>query len=422
MIKFDRFVLSNGLKVLVHQDNSTPMAVVNVLYDVGARDEDASRTGFAHLFEHLMFGGSVNIPVYDEPLQVAGGENNAYTTNDLTNYYCQLPAENLETAFWLESDRMLSLAFSDKSLDVQRKVVSEEFKEHYLNKPYGDAWMHMRELVYTQHPYRWMTIGRELSHIENARLEDVKRFFFKHYTPVNAILVVAGNVYTDHVRHLAEKWFGDIPPGIKYTRNLPPEPEQTRDRRKTVEAAVPLDAFYKTWHMCSRTDDRYYAVDLITDMLGGGASSRLYQRLVKEKQLFSNIDCYHFGSLDPGMVVVEGKLVKGVSIEAAETAVEEELEQIKQHPVDERELEKVKNKTESIMAFEDMSVMNRAGSLAFYELLGDAQEMNTELEKYRKVTAVEIQEECRRLFRTGNSNTLYYLAGKESSTQQTQTK
>jgi predicted Zn-dependent peptidase len=223
-------------------------------------------------------------------------------------------------------------------------------------------------------------------------------------------------VYTDQVRHLAEKWFGDIPPGTKYTRNLPPEPEQTQDRRKTVEAAVPLDAFYKTWHMCSRTDDRYYAADLITDMLGGGASSRLYQRLVKEKQLFSNIDCYHFGSLDPGMVVVEGKLVKGVSIEAAEAAVEEELEQMKQHPVDERELEKVKNKTESIMAFEDMSVMNRAGSLAFYELLGDAQEMNTELEKYRKVTAEEIQEECRQLFRPGNSNTLYYLAAKESPT------
>jgi predicted Zn-dependent peptidase len=416
MIKFDRFVLSNGLKVLVHQDNSTPMAVVNVLYDVGARDEDASRTGFAHLFEHLMFGGSVNVPVYDEPLQVAGGENNAYTTNDLTNYYCQLPAENLETAFWLESDRMLSLAFSDKSLDVQRKVVSEEFKEHYLNKPYGDAWMHMRELVYTQHPYRWMTIGRELSHIENAQLEDVKRFFFKHYTPVNAILVVAGNVYTDQVRHLAEKWFGDIPPGTKYTRNLPTEPAQTQDRRKTVEAAVPLDAFYKTWHMCSRTDDRYYATDLIADMLGGGSSSRLFQKLVKEKQLFSNIDCYHFGSMDPGMVVVEGKLVKGVSIEAAEAALEEELELMKQHPVEERELEKVKNKTESIMAFEDMSVMNRAGSLAYYEWLGDAQEMNTELEKYRKVTVAEIQEECNRLFRPGNSNTLYYLAAKESRT------
>jgi zinc protease len=221
MIKYERFVLSNGLKVLVHQDKSTPMAVVNVLYDVGARDEEPTHTGFAHLFEHLMFGGSVNIPVYDEPLQNAGGENNAYTTNDLTNYYCQLPSENLETAFWLESDRMLSLAFSEKSLDVQRKVVSEEFKEHYINKPYGDAWKIMRELAYKQHPYRWMTIGLELSHIEKAQLDDVKRFFFKHYTPVNAILVVAGNVYLDQVRQLAEKWFGGIAPVKSITETCP---------------------------------------------------------------------------------------------------------------------------------------------------------------------------------------------------------
>jgi zinc protease len=410
MIQFDRFVLSNGLKVLVHQDNSTPMAVVNVLYDVGARDEDFSRTGFAHLFEHLMFGGSVNIPVYDEPLQVAGGENNAYTTNDLTNYYCQLPAENLETAFWLESDRMLSLAFSEKSLDVQRKVVCEEFKEHYINKPYGDAWMHMRTMAYSTHPYRWMTIGRELSHIEQAKLEDVKRFFFKHYTPVNAILVVAGNVYKDQVRHLAEKWFGDIPPGTRYQRNLPAEPAQVQARRMEWKADVPLDAFYKTWHMSGRMDDRYYAADLVTDMLGGGGSSRLYQVLVKEKQLFSNIDCYHFGSLDAGLMVVEGKLVKGVDIRDAEAAVEAELEKMKTSLVDEKELQKVKNKTESIMAFEDMSVMNRAGSLAFYELLGDAQLMNTELDKYRQVSAEDILRECREIFRPENSNTLYYLS------------
>jgi predicted Zn-dependent peptidase len=413
MIHFDRFVLSNGLRVLVHQDNSTPMAVVNVLYDVGARDEEFSRTGFAHLFEHLMFGGSVNIPVYDEPLQVAGGENNAYTTNDLTNYYCQLPAENLETAFWLESDRMLSLAFSEKSLDVQRKVVSEEFKEHYLNKPYGDAWMHMREMAYTTHPYRWMTIGKELSHIEQAKLEDVKRFFFKHYTPVNAILVVAGNVYKDQVRALAEKWFGDIPPGTRYQRNLPAEPPQVKPRRMELTADVPLDAFYKTWHMSARMDDRYYAADLVTDMLGGGGSSRLYQSLVKEKQLFSNIDCYHYGSLDPGLLVIEGKLVKGVHIRDAEVAVEAELEKMKTTLVDEKELQKVKNKTESIMAFEDMSVMNRAGSLAFYELLGDAQLMNTELGQYRKVTAEDILSECQEVFRPENSNTLYYLSNPE---------
>lgn len=283
MIQFERFTLANGLKVLVHEDKSTPMAVVNVIYNVGAKDEDPNKTGFAHLFEHLMFGGSVNVPVYDEPLQMAGGENNAFTTNDLTNYYCQLPAENIETAFWLESDRMLSLAFSKKSLEVQRKVVCEEFKEHYINKPYGDVWKIIREMVYTTHPYRWMTIGKELSHIENATLDDVKAFFKKHYTPVNAVLVVAGNISVDKVKELAEKWFGPIPSGEKYERSLPTEPKQTGPRSKEVKANVPLDALYKCWHIYSRTDKRYYTADLITEILGGGASSRLFQTLVKEK-------------------------------------------------------------------------------------------------------------------------------------------
>ena len=289
MIQFEKFTLANGLRVIVHQDLSTPMAVMNVMYDVGARDEDPEKTGFAHLFEHLMFGGSVNIPNYDEPLQMAGGENNAYTTNDLTNYYIQLPADNLETAFWLESDRMLSLAFDEKSLETQRKVVCEEFKEHYLTKPYGDAWHKMRELAYKKHPYKWMTIGKELSHIENAKLEDVKKFFFKHYCPVNAVLVVAGNVTVEKVKTLAEKWFGDIPAGSTYKRNLPQEPEQTEERRLEIKSTVPLDALYKCWHMPGRLDRRYYITDLLTDILSGGGSSRLYQSLVKEKKLFSNI-------------------------------------------------------------------------------------------------------------------------------------
>lgn len=403
-------MLDNGLKVLVHTDQSTPMAVVNVLYDVGARDEDEQQTGFAHLFEHLMFGGSVNIPDYDDPLQVAGGENNAYTTNDLTNYYCQLPAENLETAFWLESDRMLSLAFSKKSLDVQRKVVCEEFKEHYINKPYGDVWHTIRELAFKEHPYRWMTIGKELSHVENAQLEDVKRFFFKHYTPCNAILVVAGNVSTEQVRTLAEKWFGDIPAGEKYNRNLPDEPEQKEERRMNVHRKVPADAIYKTWHMCSRLDDDYYATDLLTDILGGGASSRLYQSLVKEQQLFTGINCYHFGSLDKGLIAVEGQLIKGVDIKKAEEAIEAELDKIRHELIDERELQKVQNKTESVMAFEDMSVMNRAGSLAFYELLGDGELMNTEFKKYQDVTVHDLNRIANAVLQPSNSNTLWYLA------------
>jgi len=410
MIQFEKFTLDNGLKVIVHQDLSTPMAVMNIMYDVGARDEDPEKTGFAHLFEHLMFGGSVNIPNYDEPLQMAGGENNAYTTNDLTNYYIQLPAQNLETAFWLESDRMLSLAFSEKSLDVQRKVVCEEFKEHYLTKPYGDAWHKMRELAYRQHPYRWMTIGKELSHIENARLEDVREFFFKHYRPVNAVLVVAGNVTMERVKALAEKWFGEIPSGEKYKRSLPQEPEQHEERRMELRAPVPLDALYKTWHMPARLDRKYYVVDLLTDILSGGGSSRLYQSLVKEKKLFSNIECYHFGSTDGGLVAVEGKVVKGVSIEQAEKAVDEVLNQLQQELVMEIELQKVKNKTESLIAFEDMSVMNRANSLAYYELLGDAAWMNFELDKYASVTTEDILQESRNIFRKDNSNTIYYLA------------
>ena len=412
MIRYERFELKNGLRVLVHQDQSTPMVVMNILYDVGARDEDPSRTGFAHLFEHLMFGGSVNIPDYDEPLQLAGGENNAYTTNDLTNYYCQLPAENMETAFWLESDRMLSLAFSKKSLEVQRKVVCEEFREHYLNKPYGDVWQLMRELAYTTHPYRWMTIGKELKHIEEATLSDVKAFFFKHYTPCNAIMVVAGNVDMEEVKRLADKWFGDIPSGERYQRNLPQEPVQQEARRLTVHRDVPLDAFYKCWHMPSRLHKGYYAVDLITDILGGSTSSRLYQVLVKEKMLFSNIECYHFGSIDNGLLTIEGKLVKGVDMVEAEKAVEEILQELKEKPVEEKELQKVQNKTESMMAFEDMSLMNRANSLAFYELLGDASLMNSELNRYQSVTVADIQQYAQQIFDERNSNTLYYLAQK----------
>lgn len=394
----------------MHQDTSTPMAVVNVLYDVGAKDEDASRTGFAHLFEHLMFGGSINIPVYDEPLQMAGGENNAYTTNDLTNYYIQLPAENLETAFWLESDRMLSLGFSENSLEVQRKVVMEEFKEHYLNKPYGDVWLKLRALAFDVHPYKWMTIGKELSHIENASLQDVKDFFFKHYRPVNAILVVAGNVTAQQVKELSEKWFDPIESGEKYNRQLPAEPPQTAPKKLEVHAAIPLDAFYKTWHIYPRMDHRYYVSDLITDILSGGGSSRLYQALVKEKKLFSNIECYHFGTIDAGLLAIEGKLVKGVKMEDAEKAVEEELAKMKAEKISDDELQKVKNKTESTIAFEDMSVMNRANSLALYELLGDAALMNTELDRYNKVTIEDIQNISKEIFREENSSTMYYLA------------
>ena len=409
-IQFKKFTLSNGLRFVVHEDHTTPMAVLNVLYDVGARDENPSQTGFAHLFEHLMFGGSVNISDFETPLQTAGGENNAFTTNDLTNYYIQIPAENIETAFWLESDRMLSLAFSEKSLDVQRKVVSEEFKEHYINRPYGDVWFKLRELAYKVHPYRWMTIGKDLSHIENAKLGDVKRFFLKHYCPANAILVVAGNIKTDQALALAEKWFGSIPAGEKYLRAIPAEPPQLSARKMEIKADVPLDALYKAFHVGSRTDKSYYSMDLITELLGGGGSSRLFQSLVKEKKLFSNIECYHTGSSDPGLLVIEGKLIKGVRMEDADQAIGEELKKLSTDKIEEKELVKVKNKTESAILFEDMGLMNRASNLAMYELMGDAEFMNTELQKYKDVAREEILTESLLVFDEKNSNSLFYYS------------
>jgi len=408
MIKFERFVLDNGLRVIVHEDKTTPMAVVDVMYDVGARDESESQTGFAHLFEHLMFGGSLHIESYDEPLQMAGGENNAYTSNDLTNYYCQLPVENIETAFWLESDRMLSLAFNEESLEVQRKVVVEEFKEHYINKPYGDVWHKLRALSYKVHPYKWMTIGKELSHVENAQLQDVKNFFSKHYTPSNAILTVAGNISSERVKELANKWFGDIPAGKMYIREIQQEPVQKESRIMEVAEAVPLDALYKTWHVVGRLDNGYYATEIITEILGGGTSSRLFQSLVKEQQLFSSIDCSHSGSIDPGLLSINGRLLKGISLEQAEAAVMVELKKIKTEVISVLELEKAKNKTESMLAFEDISLINRANSLANYELLGDVNLMNTELDKYKSVTREEILEECEKIFEDTNCNTLYY--------------
>lgn len=408
MLQFERFTLENGLKVLVHIDTATPMAAMNLLYDVGARDEADGRTGFAHLFEHLMFGGSVNIPEYDEPLQMAGGENNAYTTNDITNYYIQLPLQNLETAFWLESDRLLSLAFSEKSLDVQRKVVCEEFKEHYLNKPYGDAWHLLRKLAYTTHPYKWPTIGENLEQIETAHLDEVKAFFFKHYRPLNAVLCVAGNVTTEQVKELAEKWFGNIPSGEKYTRSLPAEPRQEAVRSMEVTADVPLDSLYKAWHIQGRLAPSYYAADLITEIMGSGQSSRLYHKLVKEKQLFSSINCYHTGSLDPGLLVIEGKIREGKTLEAANEAVEMELEHLLAEGVSETELQKAKNKIESMIAFEDMSLLNRANNLAFYELIGDAALINDEWDKYNAVTAHSLKTTALEIFRAGNCNTLFY--------------
>ncbi|MDB5032386.1 pitrilysin family protein [Mucilaginibacter sp.] len=410
MVKFNRFILNNGLRVIVHEDSTTPMAVVNILYDVGSRDENPEQTGFAHLFEHLMFGGSVNIPNYDGPLQQVGGENNAFTSNDITNYYITLPSANLETAFWLESDRMLSLAFNEKSLEVQRNVVVEEFKQRYLNQPYGDVWLRLRPLVYKKHPYLWDTIGKNIEHIENAKIEDVKAFFKKHYNPQNAIMVVGGDVKLEQVKELAEKWFGPIPAGEKYHRDLPQEPEQHEERRETVTAKVPLNDVYIALQMPGRREEEFYAIELIADILSRGNSSRMYRNLVKEKQLFSEVHAYVLGSLDKGMFVLEGKPIAGISVEDAEAAIWDEVEQLKIHEVPADELTKVQHKTESTMIFSEMSLLDKGMNLAYYELIGDAELLNHETEKFLAVTPAQIKEEANKLFRKDNSSTLIYLA------------
>ncbi|KAA9333214.1 insulinase family protein [Hymenobacter busanensis] len=410
MIHFQEFTLANGLRCLVHEDFSQPMAVLNVLYNVGSRDEDPEHTGFAHLFEHLMFSGSVNIPSYDEPLQLVGGENNAFTSPDITNYYLTLPAANIETGFWLESDRMLSLAFSENGLEVQRKVVVEEFKQTYLNQPYGDVWLNLRPLAYQQHPYRWATIGKEISHIENATMQQVRDFFAKHYSPSNAILVVAGAVAFDEVQRLAEKWFGPIEAGTRYERQLPAEPRQTEPRFLQLEADVPLSALYKVYHMPGRADEAYYAADLLSDVLGRGKSSRLYQQLVKERPLFNGISASVSGSLEPGLLVVSGKLNPGVSLEEADAAVSAVVAELSATEVADDELQKVKNQAEASIVFSEVELLNRAMNLAYYKLIGDPNLINQESQRVQAVTPAALRQAAREVLRPDNCSTLYYQA------------
>jgi len=408
MISFDKFTLKNGLKVIVHQDKSTPIVAFNMLYNVGARDENENQTGFAHLFEHLMFGGSVNIPDFDSPLQKVGGDNNAFTSNDITNYYITLPKANLETAFWLESDRMLSLAFTKKSLEIQRKVVIEEFKQSYLNQPYGDVWLLLRPLAYQVHPYKWATIGKKITHIENAKMNDVKNFFYHHYLPNNAILSVAGNVKTKEIKRLAEKWFGDIPLKTIKPRCLPKEPFQKEEKRLKVERDVPANAIYKAYKMCAKAHKDYFATDLLSDILSLGQSSQLYISLVKEQKLFSEINAYVLGSFDEGLFIISGNLSENVSFKTAENAIKQELEKVKNNFVDEIVLNKVKNKIESSKDFADTSILNKAMNLAIAELLNDANDVNLEVERYLKVTPQEINRIANQILIDTNCSTLIY--------------
>ena len=384
-------MLDNGLTVLFHKDVTTPMAVVNTLFDVGARDESEEQTGFAHLFEHLMFGGSINIPEFDTPLQLAGGENNAFTSNDVTNYYDVLPVNNIETALWLESDRMLSLAFTDKSLEVQRSVVIEEFKQRYLNQPYGDVWLELRPLVYKVHPYKWATIGKEIKHIEDATMNDVKTFFKKHYSPSNAILCIAGNLELEDVKTMVEKWYGDIPSQEKPKRNLPKEPVQNEFREKTIERDVPANAFYYAFPMVNRKHEDYFVYDTLSDALGRDKSSRLYVSLKKDQNLVSNISAYIMGSLDEGLMVISGKLNDGVTFDQFDKAFWIELEKAKSMSLSQEELVKIMNKIRTSKEFGDQGILNRAMNLCSYELLGDASLVNQENEMYHKITPEDIQ-------------------------------
>ena len=408
MINYQHFTLKNGLQVYLHEDKTTPIAAVNILYNVGSKDEDQNKTGFAHLFEHLMFGGSKNIPSYDEPLQRVGGENNAYTTPDITNYYITLPVANIETAFWLESDRMMSLSFDPEVLETQRKVVIEEFKQRYLNQPYGDVWLKLRPTAYQVHPYRWATIGKDISHIERATMQDVKDFFHKFYIPNNAILAVAGNIDIQRLKYLAEKWFGDIPAGESYKRNLPAEPVQNEARFIETTGDVSSNAIYKVYHMAARNQPDYFSTDLLSDILGRGKSSRLYNQLVKEKKIFNSVNSYITGSVEPGVLVIHGNLNEGVSLEEGDQAIQGIIEELKDKKINDKELSKVKNQAESTLVFSEVELLTRVMNLAYAAMLGDASLVNTESKKIQEVQEDHILKVAQQILVPENGTTLYY--------------
>jgi zinc protease len=412
MIRFTKKVLDNGLRVIHHYDGCTPMVAINLLYDVGARDESPHRTGFAHLFEHLMFGGTPAVPLYDEPVQEAGGENNAWTSNDFTNYYVTLPRQNAEIGFWLEADRMNGLLFSKKSLDVQRQVVVEEFKQRYLNQPYGDVPLLLRPLAYTVHPYSWPTIGKSIDHIKQAKPNEVKDFFYAHYAPNNAVLSVAGGIDAETTFRFAEKWFGSLPRREVTKRNLPVEPVQTQRRELTVKRDVPLDNLFMVFHMCGRLSSDYHACDLLSDMLSNGPSSRLYVRLVKENPVFVSVNAYIGGDVDPGLFTVTGKVNPNYSVAYAEECLLNELMALADEPDLDNELQKVINKAESTLIFQESHYLTKAGNLAQFELYGDAGMVNNEVDKYQLVRPDQLRRVAREIFRPENSSVLYYLSEK----------
>lgn len=407
MVQYQQHTLPNGLQLLVHEDHNTPLVCLNILYKVGSRNETPDKTGFAHLFEHLMFGGSQNVENFDEPLQAVGGDNNAFTNTDITNYYITIPSANVETAFWLESDRMLSLSFDPEVLEVQRKVVIEEFKQRYLNQPYGDVWLKLRPVAYEKHPYQWATIGKEISHIENATMDDVRSFFNTYYQPANAILVIAGDITAERALELTEKWFGPIPGKALSETEIPKEPAQTAPRFLEITANVPADSIYKAYHMAERKGKPYHASDLLSDLLGRGKSSILYNEVVKKKPVFSSISAYVTGSYDPGLFVISGKPLPGISLEEADQVIKELLEPLKNH-VDEEDLQKIKNQAEATTVFAEVDLLNRAMGLAYAAFLGNPDLINEELEIVKSVNAEDIKLAAREILKEENCTTLYY--------------
>jgi len=415
MIAFEKYNLDNGLTVILHKDTSTPLVAVNVLYKVGSRNESSHKTGFAHLFEHLMFGGSENIPDFDTPIQEAGGDNNAFTNNDLTNFYDIVPAENLETALWLESDRMLQLKFDQRSLDIQKKVVVEEFKETSINKPYGDFWHELSDMAFKKHSYRWPTIGMKTEHIEDAELDDVKEFFKKHYRPSNAILVISGKIEIPHTKSLVEKWFGTIPSGENYSSQIEAEPRQEAFRQKQLHRNVPANALYMAFHMPERKHKDFGVCDLISDILASGRSCRFYQKLIRKNNVFSNIDAYLTGSMDPGLFIVEARLLDGQDIDKARKLIWVELDMLKNELVSNEELQKVKNSLISSICYSEVSILHKAINLAYFEMLGDAGLINRQEDEYKDLVADDIQRVAREMFSEANCSELVYIKTESGS-------
>ena len=421
-LQFQRHILANGLRLIVHEDHSTPLASCNVVYNVGSRDENPDMTGMAHLFEHFMFTGSRNIADFDAQLQRVGAINNAYTTQDITHYYITLPAVNIEHALWLESDRMLELAFQQEKLDIQKHVVIEEFKENFLNRPYGDMWMLYNQFYFQKHPYQWLPIGKEISHIEKVTMDNMKAFFYTFYRPNNAVLTISGNVKFEEIVPLVEKWFGAIPAGpvssvetrhgtsLQDTREkqFPQEDPPTQHRLFEVHRKVPADMLFKGWPTCGRLDSDFYAYDMLSDLFGSGQSSYLYKKFVMEEAVFTDISAYITGTLDPGIFIIGGRPAEGVSIEEADQKLNDFLYQLPENCISAHDLQKVKNRVESIILQNDIKIEDRSSSLAVAESFSCAEDFNDETNRYFAVTEEQINTLCHNIFRQEQEATMFY--------------